>query len=98
MSELFPSEIRTLSVGFVQSFELGVGAVMIKMYPTMKATMGMSALCYFYAVAALCNTAWSFYTIPDNRSKTLVEIEKAYGRKQGKKDGSLIQAEEICDE
>ena len=90
MSELFPSEIRTLSVGIVQSFEIGVGAVMVKMYPTMKATMGMSALCYFYSAAALFNTVWAFFTIPDNRSKTLVEIEKGYGRKpQTQNEGNV---------
>lgn len=81
LSELFPTEIRTLSVGIVQALEIGVGAVMVKMYPTMKATMGMYGLCYFYAGAAFFNTIWAFFTIPDNRSKTLVEIEKAYGNK-----------------
>ena len=88
LSELFPTEIRTLSVGIVQASEIGVGAVMVKMYPTMKASMGMYGLCYFYAGAALFNTIWAFFTIPDNRSKTLVEIEKAYGNKTKDQQGT----------
>ena len=79
MSELFPSEIRTLSVGIVQSLEIGVAGILVKIYPTMKATLGMSGLCYFYSAAALFTAIWAFLTIPDNRSKSLVEIEKSYG-------------------
>ena len=77
-----------MSVGIVQASEIGVGAVMVKMYPTMKSSMGMYGLCYFYAGAALFNTIWAFFTIPDNRSKTLVEIEKAYGSKTKEQQGS----------
>ena len=92
MGTRFDGELAAL-VGIVQSFEIGVGAVMVKMYPTMKATMGMSALCYFYSAAALFNTVWAFFTIPDNRSKTLVEIEKGYGRKtQTQNEGNVNQS------
>ena len=79
LSELFPSDIRTLSVGIVRSFESGVAAILAKIFPNMKATLGMSGLCYFYSVAALFTAIWAFLTIPDNRSKSLVEIEKSYG-------------------
>ena len=78
LSELFPTEIRTLSVGIVQFFETGCGAIIIKMYPDMKSAMGMYGLCYFFACIGLFVTIWAFFTIPDNRSKTLIDIEKSY--------------------
>ena len=84
MSELFPTEIRTLSIGIVQSLNGGVAAVMAKIYPNMKAAMGMAGLCYFYAATSLLLTVWAFFTISDNRCKTLVEIESAYRRGNGK--------------
>lgn len=82
LAELFPTEIRTLSVGIVQFFETGSGAIIVKMYPEMKASMGMYGICYFYTAVGLLVTIWAFCSIPDNRSKTLIEIEKSYDARQ----------------
>ena len=81
LAELFPTEIRTLSVGISQFFEFGSGALVVKFYPEMRSVMQRYGLCYLYAVIGMIGTIWAYCTIPDNRSKSLVEIEKNYDSK-----------------
>ena len=78
LGELFPTDIRSLSVGIIQSLEFGSAALIVKMYPDMKHAMGMYGICYFYASLGFLNSFWGFCTIPDNRTKSLIEIEEAY--------------------
>ena len=78
LGELYPTEIRTLAVGITQSLEFGSGAIIVKLYPDMKYFMGLHGVCYLYASIGFFNSIWGYFTIPDNRSKTLVEIEEAY--------------------
>ena len=81
LAELFPTEIRTLSVGICQFFEFGSGALIVKLYPDMKSVMQRYGLCYFFAIIGFIGTIWAYFTIPDNRSKSLIEIEKSYDTK-----------------
>ena len=81
LSELFPTEIRTLAISICQFFQLGSGALLVKLYPNMRTTFQRYGLCYLYAVFGLFSTIWAHYTIPDNRSKSLVEIERFYDDK-----------------
>ena len=78
LGESFPTEIRTLAVGITTSSVYLAAGCVIKLYPEMKATMGMDGLCYFYFTIILVNIIWGYLSIPDNRSKTLVEIENSY--------------------
>ena len=82
MGELFPTEIRTFSVGIVESTYYFCTAIVIKYFPQMKLAMGLSGVFYFYAAFGALNAIWGFFTIPDNRSKTLTEIEEAFERKK----------------
>ena len=81
IGELFPTEIRTLAMGIVQSLEFGSGAIIVKLYPDMKYSMGLHGLLYLYTCIGLFNSFWGYYTIPDNRSKSLIEVEQSYDSK-----------------
>ena len=78
LGELYPTEIRTLAVGITTSVVFLAGGLVIKLYPDMKATMGMDGLCYFYFTIILVNIIWGYSSIPDNRSNSLVDIENSY--------------------
>ena len=81
IGELYPTEIRTLAVGLTDSFRFLVGAFATKFYPEMKSAMTLYGLCYFYGVVNVINIIWGYYTINDNRSKSLVEIEESFESK-----------------
>ena len=78
LSELYPTEIRSLAVGINQFFTFLTAALVVKLYPDMKAAMTIYGLCYFYTGVILVNIIWGYFTIPDNRSKSLVEVEESY--------------------
>ena len=78
MGELYPTEIRTLAVGLTDSFRYLIGALAIKFYPEMKSAMSLHGLIYLYAGFNVINIFWGYFTIPDNRSKSLVEVEESF--------------------
>ena len=76
VGELFPTEIRALGVGMVQSSYFASAALIVKLYPDLKSVMGLHGLLYFYMGIGILNSIWGYLTIPDNRSKTLTEVEE----------------------
>ena len=82
MNEMFPTDIRTLSIGITQSLFLLSGCVSIKMFPTFLDLIGMGGTCLIYALASGLCLIWGAITIPDNRGKSLVKVENNTIKKQ----------------
>ena len=82
IGELFPTEIRTFSVGITEAIYYVFAAIVIKFFPQMKSTMGLDGVFYTYAAFATFGAIWGYLTIPDNRSKTLIEIEESFEQKK----------------
>ena len=78
VGELYPTEIRSFAVGITHGLAYLSAAILLKLYPGMKNAMTMYGLCYFYASMSLLASVWAYLTIPDNRSKSLVEVEKSF--------------------
>ena len=78
MSEVFPTEIRTQSIGLVESFALASGALCMKFFPEMKYGMKLHGLFFFYGALGLICCFYGFMTIPDNRGKSLIKVEEMY--------------------
>ena len=78
MSEIFPTEIRTQSIGLVESFALGCGALITKFFPEMKHGMGLHGLFFFYGATGVISCFYGLLTIPDNRGKSLIKVEEMY--------------------
>ena len=81
MSEVYPTEIRTQSIGITQATFLAMGAIGVKLFPEMKNSMGIHGLCLLYCAMGLINAMWGVITIPDNRGKSLVKVEEYYEKK-----------------
>ena len=78
MSEVFPTEIRTESIGLVESFALVCGALIAKFFPEMKHGMGLHGLFFFYGATGVISCFYGLLTIPDNRGKSLIKVEEMY--------------------
>ena len=81
MSEVFPTEIRTESIGLVQAFSVASGAVCMKFFPEMKNLMTLHGLFFFYGGSCFVSCLWGLKTIPDNRGKSLIKVEEMYENK-----------------
>ena len=84
MNEMFPTDIRTLSIGITQSLFLLSGCISIKMFPTLYDLIGMGGTCLLYALASGICLIWGAITIPDNRGKSLVKVENNVMRNAAK--------------
>ena len=78
IAELFPTEIRTQSIGITESITLASGALAIKLFPNFKEAFGVFGICCLFSVFALILIIWGAFTIPDNRGKSLVKVEEMY--------------------
>ena len=85
LSEVFPTEIRTQSIGLVQASNLACGAVAMNFFPQMKNSMTLYGLFFFYGASGVVSCLWGLKTIPDNRGKSLVKVEEMY-ENNGDKD------------
>ena len=84
MSEIFPTEIRTQSIGLVESFALASAALITKFFPEMKHGMGLHGLFFFYGATGVISCFYGLMTIPDNRGKSLIKVEEMYEYKNDK--------------
>ena len=78
MNELYPTEIRTLSIGITQSILLIGGFVTVKIFPDLNNLMGLPSLCILYSVVGVLMILWGLKSIPDNRGKSLVKVEELF--------------------
>ena len=76
INEMFPTEIRTLAIGITQSGFLLSGFTSVKMFPTLKESLGLDGTCLLYSLISFFVILWGAYTIPDNRGKSLVKVEE----------------------
>ena len=73
---MFPTEIRTLSIGLTQSAFLISGFITVKTFPALEESIGLGGVCLLYASICFLLLLWGAYTIPDNRGKSLVKVEE----------------------
>ena len=81
LGELYPTEIRGLSIGVTKSIVFGFGGLANRFYPEMKTELSLYGVCYLYGSINVVNVIWGYLTIPDNRSKSLTEVEESYETK-----------------
>ena len=86
VGELFPTEIRTLAVGIVQSSFFASAFIIVKSFPDLRSLIGIHGVCYLYASLGLLNTFWSICTIPDNRGMSLIRVEESYERREERRE------------
>ena len=79
--ELFPSEIRQITSGLIECIAYIPIFVTLKLFVEMKYAMGLHGVFFFYASVGFITTLYGAFTIPDFRTKSLVEIEMIYNSK-----------------
>jgi hypothetical protein len=82
LSESFPTDIRTASVGIVHTLETVALMLNVKCYPILTATIGFPAVAYIYAAMICLMTLWGAATIRNTDGLTLVEVERMFEKKR----------------
>ena len=93
LGELFPTDIRTVSIGIVRGLQYLVLALATKMFPILSEWLHLYGLNYYYTATALLFTIWGMATIKDIDQLSLVEIERIYDRRVEKPESAKIVKE-----
>ena len=88
IGELFPTNIRTVSIGIVHGLQYLVLVFSTEAFTYLEEWLPSYGLNYYYAAVALALTIWGMGTIKDVESLSLVEIERIYGNRMEKSEGS----------
>ena len=76
MNEMFPTEIRTLSIGITQACLVLSGFSSVKVFPKLDSSIGYPSLCLIYTIIGIIIIIWAYVTVPDNRGKSLAKVEE----------------------
>lgn len=88
VGEIFPTDIRTVSIGIVNGLQFLVLAFVTKTFPVLLEWLHFYGLNYYYAAFSLALTIWGMMTIIDIDGLSLVEIERIYTTRMDKSEGS----------
>ena len=78
MGELFPSDIRSLSIGLTISSGLSFATINILTYTYFIEYLQFFGTFYFHATVQLVALFWGFFMIPDNRGLSLAKVEENF--------------------
>jgi len=92
LAEVYPSDIRTLSIGLTYASLMAVGSVNVMMFQNFLHYFKFYGTFYGYAFFTAIACAWSYYILPDNRGLSLVQIEENFKEKN---NSNQIQESEI---
>ena len=80
LAELFPTDIRNISVGIVMAVTYIATYCTLMAYPIISSADAFHWLMYVYGVISLFMTVWAIFTVEETDSMSLVEIEKLFRR------------------
>ena len=83
-SELYPTEIRTESLGITRAMIFAMAGLSTFLYPFLVTAIGLYGVFSYFTLVSMFVTAWGFLTIPDTRGQSLVKVEELFER-NGKK-------------
>ena len=89
MGELFPSDIRSLSIGLTQSAALGFGTANILIYSYLIEYLEFFGTFYFYATIQFVALIWGFFMIPENRGLSLAKVEENFEKVNNKEKDAM---------
>ena len=81
VNELYPTDIRTHSIAINDSIGFLISTVNLALYPEMKHVLGVYGIFGIYTIVSVFLAFWGLFTIPDNRGKSLVQVEESFETK-----------------
>ena len=74
-SEMYPTDIRTVSTGITLGSGIGMAAIATKLFPEMLETLHMGNIFIVFGLSSLVLLGWGVYFIPENEGISLVKTE-----------------------
>ena len=81
VNELYPTDIRTHSIAINDSIGFLISTINLALYPELKRILGVYGIFGIYTIISVILAFWGLFTIPDNRGKSLVQVEESFQTK-----------------
>ena len=78
VNEMYPTDIRTHCIAINSSVGFLVSTMNLALYPLLKNTLGVCGIFVIYTAISTFMAFWGLIFIPDNRGKSLVEVEEEF--------------------
>ena len=93
LSELFPTDIRNISVGVVGAVANIATYCSMMVYPIASGAGAFFELMLAYGAISTFMTVWAIFTVKDTDNMSLVEIENSFKESRASKDSGLKSPE-----
>ena len=80
LAELFPTDIRSISVGIVRAVAYMANYGNMMAYPMVSSVNAFGELMFVYGAIAAFMTVWAIITVKETDNMSLVEIENSFKR------------------
>ena len=81
-AELFPTEIRSISVGIVKASSYVAAYANMTAYPFALSASAFPELMFGYGAMSIFMTVWAIITVQETDNMSLVEIQKLFSKDQ----------------
>ena len=88
VTELYPTEIRTQSIGITDTLSFAVGGANMLLFPDIKNLIGFHGVFLLYTIMSVITASWGAFSIPETRGKSLVKVEEIYEKETSNKTNS----------
>ncbi|XP_060654733.1 facilitated trehalose transporter Tret1 [Drosophila nasuta] len=78
ISELFPQKVRGPASGLTVAVGMFFAFLCIKTYPGIKNQIGIYNSCVFFSIMSFAAMIFIYWTLPETRRRTLLEIEEQF--------------------
>ncbi|KAH8348578.1 hypothetical protein KR084_008789 [Drosophila pseudotakahashii] len=97
ISELFPQRVRGPASGLTVAVGMFISFVVLKTYPDLKASFGVSNCFIFFGVMAVLALIFIYWALPETRRRTLLEIEEQFrsGRSRKSQNQADVEMKEV---
>ncbi|XP_017010311.2 solute carrier family 2, facilitated glucose transporter member 8 [Drosophila takahashii] len=97
ISELFPQRVRGPASGLTVAVGMFISFVVLKTYPDLKKSFGVSSCFIFFGVMAVLALIFIYWALPETRRRTLLEIEEQFrsGRSRKSQNQADVEMKEV---
>ena len=81
VNEMYPTDIRTHCIAINSSVGFLISTLNLALYPGLKSAIGVCGIFMIYTAISTFMAFWGLFFIPDNRGKSLVEVEEEFDTK-----------------
>ena len=91
--ELFPDDVRTVSMGLVQAINWGLAALNVFVFPTMQETMTLAWVFFFYGAIMVVSFLYGLFLLPETRFKEMGANIKENKKNSSEKEESFTTSQ-----